>query len=987
LLIINRLSKKHQIFLYMGGNEMRIKEVSAFLFGSILFIILTIPSIGQVPWDTGSNISSDGRETLAILLGDMDKDGDIDVIAGDQGNTYPSRIYLNDGTGFGWIGSDITADINAVYSGATGDIDRDGDLDYVAGAWNILSDRNRLYLNDGTGTGWTGSDITSDYHATAECALGDVDRDGDLDFIAGNSGSFNRLYLNNGTAAPFSGMSGSDIDIVTGDTQSVALGDVDNDGDLDLVVGRGGAGETNRLVLNNGTSNPFNVVTGSDITSDANVTYNIVLGDVDSDGDLDVIAGNNGERNRLYLNNGTSTPFSGVTGSDIATDTNATVYLALGDLNMDGDLDLVEGNYQQGYRYYLNNGTSAPFNGVTGVDIETTNYNVGSVALGDMDADGDLDFCAGNWNGQDNRLYMNGSIHRSTHFPAQTIISTDVSVPYWVYAADLDNDGDIDALSASNNDNKIAWYENTDGAGTYGPQQIISTDAGGASSVSAVDFDGDGDLDVLSSSENDDKIAWYENTDGAGTFGSQQIISTDAFYPETAIAADVDGDGDLDVLSASMGDDKIAWYENTDGGGTFGPQQIIASTSMAATSVYAADVDGDGDLDVLTASRANGCISWYENTDGLGGFGPEQVIDTVLLSAVSVYAADVDGDGDVDVLSGSSSDGAIYWYENTDGTGTFGSPQIINIDSGRAFPVVKDDEERNSGRNIKSEPDSDKSAAWLIVTNNQVIATDLDGDGDLDVLAGIGVDSIIVWFENTDGAGTFGPQQVIITYENYVHSVFAADVDGDGDSDVLSASEAGGKIAWYENCGGQFALVTTDSAPTILNDGVADDVLKIVFTHNGTTDDRDMELATIELLFEESPGVPLSVADANAIIENLYIYLDDGSDVFEIGSDTLVATVAFLNPAEGFQPVTLSDGDSNFQLSGGSSLTCFVVIETTVDASLYLTVTHFLVTHVTEASSTAEDRDYDIPLAMEYIANVSSGTISLNTSVGEWNLY
>ena len=72
---------------------------------------------------------------------------------------------------------------------------------------------------------------------------------------------------------------------------------------------------------------------------------------------------------------------------------------------------------------------------------------------------------------------------------------------------------------ASGSDDKIAWYENTDGAGSFGPQQVISTLADVASSVFAADVDGDGDTDVLSASSNDDKIAWYENTDGAGGFG------------------------------------------------------------------------------------------------------------------------------------------------------------------------------------------------------------------------------------------------------------------------------------------------------------------------------------------------------------------------------------------------------------------------------------------------------------------------------------
>ncbi len=91
-------------------------------------------------------------------------------------------------------------------------------------------------------------------------------------------------------------------------------------------------------------------------------------------------------------------------------------------------------------------------------------------------------------------------------------------------------------------------------------------------------------------------------------FSTHEIIANDAFGASSVYAADLDGDDDLDVLSASLDDKKIAWYENTDGKGSFGLQQVIVSYEDfavyedAAQSVYAGDLDGDGDLDVLSAS-------------------------------------------------------------------------------------------------------------------------------------------------------------------------------------------------------------------------------------------------------------------------------------------------------------------------------------------------------------------------------------------------
>ncbi|NIQ20709.1 MAG: hypothetical protein GTN95_11180, partial [Gammaproteobacteria bacterium] len=197
-----------------------------------------------------------------------------------------------------------------------------------------------------------------------------------------------------------------------------------------------------------------------------------------------------------------------------------------------------------------------------------------------------------------------------------------------------EDDAGTDPLDPDTDDDGLLDGEEL-GTGSFGPQQVITTLAVGARSVFAADVDGDGDLDVLSASGVDDKIAWYENTDGPGSFGPQQVITTLADGAASVFAADVDGDGDLDVLSASRTDDKIAWYENTGGGG-FGSQQLISILADGAESVFAADVDGDGDPDVLSASFFDDKIAWYENTDGLGSFGPQQVITTAADGAHSV---------------------------------------------------------------------------------------------------------------------------------------------------------------------------------------------------------------------------------------------------------------------------------------------------------------------------------------------------------------
>jgi hypothetical protein len=131
-----------------------------------------------------------------------------------------------------------------------------------------------------------------------------------------------------------------------------------------------------------------------------------------------------------------------------------------------------------------------------------------------------------------------------------------------VSAADLDGDGDNDILAASGLDRKIVWFEQLDGNGTFGDEKVVTRSADGSIYIYATDLDSDGDIDVLSASYDDDKIAWHENLDGEGVFEKQVIIGNNARGAISVHATDLDNDGDMDVLSASFDDNKIAWYEN-----------------------------------------------------------------------------------------------------------------------------------------------------------------------------------------------------------------------------------------------------------------------------------------------------------------------------------------------------------------------------------------------------------------------------------------
>ena len=255
----------------------------------------------------------------------------------------------------------------------------------------------------------------------------------------------------------------------------------------------------------------------------------------------------------------------------------------------------------------------------------------------------------------------------------------------------------------------------------------------------------------------------------------------------------------------------------------------------------------------------------------------------------------------------------------------------------------------------------------------------MDGDGDLDVLSASANNDTIAWYENNGASPPTFTDHVIATNADGARSVYATDVDGDGDLDVLSASANDDKIAWYENRGGQLALATTNTAPGTIIAGHQDDVLRIVATHRGRAGDTDAELVTFDLLFEESAGDPLTTTEANALIEALHIYRDNGSGSFEPGADTLITTVFTLSLTAGTQTVTFADGDPNMRVAFGTPVTTFVVVELTSDAARQ-TPNQFRVMHMTEAGSTAEDRDYDLPLALEFAPNVASSICTAATS-------
>ena len=313
---------------------------------------------------------------------------------------------------------------------------------------------------------------------------------------------------------------------------------------------------------------------------------------------------------------------------------------------------------------------------------------------------------------------------------------------------------------------------------------------------------------------NDGNVAWYENL-GDGSFSPRRLIAANTNRTWTVFPADLDGDGDLDLYSLTDETRTLIWFENY-GDGHFSSERIVQSNAGTLQSVVAADLDGDGRLDLLVPHR--GGVAWYGNlgmvTEPMAAPVNVRVVEGVGQFWVTWEdIADAD-DGGSPVTAYVATAVPQAGGESRSCASDLGNGCTIHaLAPGAAYEISVAAHNR-AGHGppsvaVTGTPISDPGTEVAFSAANTVslegegaidlVPEDLDGDGDPDLIVASQGSGELAWFENVDGA--FPNREVIAPFTRAA-LLHAADLDGDGRADVLAASPDDDDIAWYRNLGG-----------------------------------------------------------------------------------------------------------------------------------------------------------------------------------------
>ena len=621
--------------------------------------------------------------------------------------------------------------------------------------------------------------FSTDSLVTNAVAWGDWDGDGDLDLAAGNNADTTSgdadggvcIYQNSGawleTAASW-------CSFEQDWAQSVAWGDWDNDGDLDLALGNYAG--PNRVYENEGGT--MTLAWSGEVPGNQ---MQVAWGDLDGDGYLDLALANNNNAPWVYRNTGGT----GLEAYWTASEESSSHGVAWGDWDNDGDPELAVANRGYPVRVYQNNNGNLTL-AWEALAVESSH----AVAWGDRDGDGYLDLAVANSDGMPTRIYDNdgGTLSESWRFQGSQLAHSNA----W---GDWNGDGLADLAYGHQYYQPIIVYESD---GLHIDPTWYSNEVGGlnGNTVAWGDWNGDGDLDLAVG--NPDQPNWVHENLGT-TVAEDAAWSSTPEDPTYALAwGDWDGDSDLDLAVGNNGQ-PVRIYEND--GGTL-RVQWSAPASASTHSLAWGDWDGDYDLDLAVGNSAHPS-QLYENENGVMTL----VWTSPGVSATtSVAWGDWDADADLDLAIGNSDQPNLV-YANTGGAlalawvspeqedttsvawGDWEGDGILDLAVGNRHENVR----------VYTNVGGDLVSGWYAANSNHITSVawgDSDGDGDLDLAVGNngqpnqvyeneGADFILAW-TSTDMAATYG--------------IAWGDMNNDGDLD-LAAANWGQVNHLYENAG------------------------------------------------------------------------------------------------------------------------------------------------------------------------------------------
>ena len=347
----------------------------------------------------------------------------------------------------------------------------------------------------------------------------------------------------------------------------------------------------------------------------------------------------------------------------------------------------------------------------------------------------------------------------------------------------------------------------------------IDGDLNGVTSIFTADLDQDGDIDVIAPAHLGSNLCWYQNN-GSQSF-TKYTIDNSLTGAREAIVTDLDRDGDMDVIAIAEGGDQLVWYDNN-GSQSFTKTTIDASID-GPRGIAAADLDGDNDVDILLDAYNDDVVVWYDNN------GFESFTKNIIVSDAGFrpFVIDLDKDGDMDIVNPDASSDELLWFENN-GAASFTERTIDgNIDNPRGVSVADLDEDGDLDIVTVSYDDDD--VVWYANNGSEsftkstidadldgsydAVIADIDNDGDLDIGAVGMLADDVVWYAN-NGSESF-TKYIVESNIDKPYRIQIADVDLDGDLDILSHGYNDDDVAWYQNVDGGYDLGVSLSGTAI----------------------------------------------------------------------------------------------------------------------------------------------------------------------------